>query len=180
MSAIQRVLILLCSLLDGFRSRHFHPTEKAAEATRHRVLIATAGIIGDGVCFLDSLRTYPMAFPAEQGYRITYALKPMILKFYQACGIRYEGETLALDYHRYCQDFAYYRQIRSQLRRQDYGIVIIAEKSISAAIMALSVRAERKVMAKLREAGYREPFAELNRGVYDYVTTYLDRQFAIY
>lgn len=147
---IETAGIILCSLIDGILSQllHFLKNKKSAEAFRQReILLIFSGVIGDAVCFLDSVQHYTAVFPEEKGYKITLILKPLVLKFYRECGVALSGiDIYEVDLHEFCMDFRYYRKVRKQLRLIEYNKVIAPQRSISEALCMIAANGREKYM----------------------------------
>lgn len=132
---LDKVRIILSSLK---KSKYLKDT------TSKKVYIVFAGIIGDTVCFLPTIKRYIQAFPESKGYEITYFIKPAVHKFLNAIKGYSDLHIVELDYTRFCTDFQYYKEINNKYFDVSVSHVICPQKSISSAIVALNIDAVHK------------------------------------
>ena len=110
-----------------------------------KVFIVFAGIIGDTVCFLPTIKKYKEIFKKSDGYEVTYFLKPVAHKFLDAIEGYSDLHIIDLDYTKFCSDYQYYKKIKHQYFQQPVEYVICPQRSISASIVALNIKATYKI-----------------------------------
>ena len=110
-----------------------------------KVFIVFAGIIGDTVCFLPTIKKYLEVFNASDGYEVTYILKPAVHKFLNAIEGYSDLRIIDLDYTRFCSDYEYYKEFKHQYFQQPVKYLICPQKSISSSIVALNIKATFKI-----------------------------------
>ncbi|EKQ56972.1 MULTISPECIES: ADP-heptose--LPS heptosyltransferase [unclassified Clostridium] len=141
MNTVNKILIILISLFKGFYNRFFF---SKTNNINKEVIVVFSGIIGDVVCFLDSMKRYIEVFPANKGYKVTFIFKPVVIKFIYACGIEINADIVELDLSRYCSDYKYFNESNKLILLKKYDYVIAPQKSISAAIVSMNIKGTHK------------------------------------
>lgn len=141
MNTINTILIILASLFKGLYNRFFF---SKTNSISKEVIVVFSGIIGDAVCFLDSMERYIQVFQASKGYTVTFIFKPVVAKFIHACGIEIDANIVELDLSRYCIDYKYFYESNKLVLSKKYDYVIAPQKSISAAIVSMNIKGTQK------------------------------------
>lgn len=132
---ISKILIASEALIRGFM---FKPE---AHNTK-RVIIVLHQMIGDAVVISDSLQEYGKIF---EGYEVKYLARPLVIGFMRAVVPYAEKLNFeAVDFGRYIEDYAYYREV--SLRYRNYAdILVVPVSSPGAEIFSCSNNAGRKI-----------------------------------
>ena len=107
-----------------------------------RVIIILHQLIGDAIVISDSLKEYPEIFA---DYDVIFLARPAVIEFMRAV-IPY-AESLnfeAVDFTRFIEDYAYYREISAKYRCYA-DILIVPATSPGAEIFSCSNASERKI-----------------------------------
>lgn len=132
---LDKVKIILSSLI---KSKYLKNTPNK------KIYIIFAGIIGDTVCFLPTIKRYTEIFSKSDGYEVTYFLKPTVHKFLNVMDGYSDLHIVELDYTRFCSDYQYYKEINNKYFSEPVEYVICPQKSISSAIVSLNIVAVYK------------------------------------
>ena len=135
---ISKALIACDSLIRGI-------TYKSGTTDGKRVVIAAHQAFGDTIVLSDSLKEYAKIFPKSEGYDVKILARPSVVEFAKAV-IPYadELEFEPVDFIRFIEDYAYYREISSRYRNKA-DILIVPATSPGAEIFSCSNNAARKI-----------------------------------
>lgn len=118
-----------------------------------KILLVFGGVIGDSILLCSALSGFKQLYPEQDGYQITIYTTSgaaVILKAYTT-----GFEIRVVDFKRLNLDWAYHRQVLSELQSISYEIAInpFPAHSNEADTLILKARAKRKVQL-LPEGGY--------------------------
>ena len=138
---LNKSLIACDALIRGFMYR-------SKEHNTKRVIIVLHQLIGDAVVISGSLQEYPKIFA---DYDVIYLARPSVIEFMKSV-IPYAHELNfePVDFTRFIEDYAYYREISAKYRCSA-DILIVPATSPGAEIFSCASDASRKI-ASVRPA----------------------------
>lgn len=148
---INRALIAIDAYFIGLKK---DPTNM--NKNKKSVLIVFQQLFGDAIVIQNSLVEYTKLFPYQEGYRIKFLARPIVLAFMkETVEIPSYIETCEVDFKKFLENFLYYKKIVKEYKGTA-EILIVPGTSLSAEIFAIANDAKRKI-GLVRSVDIRKP-----------------------